>query len=167
MACKRNVLCTQNLCYYRQLLKQIMNRPYSLNPVCPLVSILKNWRSKFRGFTVYVNNETIKLGWAIHWYICLEYYHRLSQSLPLCMFPRVRSGLKSTWIYRTVLKSPWKLNLPWKVLENHSNALKISWILLFSVGINTVYRDLNQYKIIVPLFGAAFAAPNKGTTILY
>ena len=25
----------------------------------------------------------------------------------------------------------------------------------------------NQYKIVVPLFGAAHAAPNKGTTILY
>ena len=25
----------------------------------------------------------------------------------------------------------------------------------------------NKYKIDVPLFGAAFAAPNKGTTILY
>ena len=25
----------------------------------------------------------------------------------------------------------------------------------------------NKYKIVVPLFGAAFAAPNKGTTILY
>ena len=25
----------------------------------------------------------------------------------------------------------------------------------------------NKYKIAVPLFGAAFAAPNKGTTILY
>ena len=38
----------------------------------------------------------------------------------------------------------------------------------------TIYRriqhcfgDLNQYKIVVPLFGAAHAAPNKGTTILY
>ena len=28
-------------------------------------------------------------------------------------------------------------------------------------------RDLNQYKIVVPLFGAAYAAPNIGTTILY
>ena len=32
-------------------------------------------------------------------------------------------------------------------------------------------RDLNQYKIVVPLFGAAFgaayAAPNIGTIILY
>ena len=32
---------------------------------------------------------------------------------------------------------------------------------------NTVDRDLNPYKIVVPLFGAANAAPNKGTTILY
>ena len=33
--------------------------------------------------------------------------------------------------------------------------------------LNTVDRDLNQYKIVVPLFGAANAAPNKGTTISY
>ena len=25
----------------------------------------------------------------------------------------------------------------------------------------------NQYKVVVPLFGAANAAPNKATTILY
>ena len=25
----------------------------------------------------------------------------------------------------------------------------------------------NEYEIVVPLFGAAFAAQNKGTTILY
>ena len=25
----------------------------------------------------------------------------------------------------------------------------------------------NEYKIVLPLFGAANAAPNKGTTILY
>ena len=29
-----------------------------------------------------------------------------------------------------------------------------------------VDRDLNQYKSVVPIFGAAFAAPNIGTTIL-
>ena len=34
-------------------------------------------------------------------------------------------------------------------------------------GLSTVDRDLNQYKIDVPIFGAAYAAPNKGTTILY
>ena len=32
---------------------------------------------------------------------------------------------------------------------------------------DSVFGDLNQYKINVPLFGAAYAAPNKGTTILY
>ena len=51
--------------------------------------------------------------------------------------------------------------------STHSKALKSPWILLFSVGLNTVDRDLNQYKIVVPLFGAANAAPNKGTTISY
>ena len=35
---------------------------------------------------------------------------------------------------------------------------------LGALRINTVYRYLNPYKIIVPLFGAA---PHKGTTILY
>ena len=25
----------------------------------------------------------------------------------------------------------------------------------------------NLYRIVVPIFGAAYAAPNKGTTILY
>ena len=35
-----------------------------------------------------------------------------------------------------------------------------------SVGLSTVDRDLIQYKIGVPLFGAAYAAPNIGT-ILY
>ena len=29
-----------------------------------------------------------------------------------------------------------------------------------------MFLDLNQYKIVVPLFGVAYAAPNKGTTIL-
>ena len=64
-------------------------------------------------------------------------------------------------------KRPWKLNLPWKVLEKHSKALKIPWILQFTGGFNSVFGDLNQYEIVVPLFGAANAAPNKGTTILY
>ena len=65
------------------------------------------------------------------------------------------------------LEKSLKFNKPFKVLENHSKALKNAWILLFSVGLNTVDRDLNQYKIVVPLFGVANAAPNKGTAILY
>ena len=54
--------------------------------------------------------------------------------------------------------------MPRKVLENHAKALKSPWVLLFSVGISTVDRDLNQNKTVVPLFGPAFAAPNIGTT---
>ena len=37
----------------------------------------------------------------------------------------------------------------------NTGALKSPWILLFSVGLSTVDRDLDQYKIVVPLFGAA------------
>ena len=62
------------------------------------------------------------------------------------LISRVRTGLKSTWIYRTVLKSHWKLNLPWKVLEKHSKILKSPWILPFIEGFNTVFGDPNQYK---------------------
>ena len=68
---------------------------------------------------------------------------------------RVCTGLKSSWIYRTVLKSPWKLNLACKVLEKHSKALKSPWVLPFTGGFNSVFGDLNQYKIVIPLFGAA------------
>ena len=56
-------------------------------------------------------------------------------------------------------------------------ALKSTWKTLQSLekSLNfTIYRriqycfgDLNQYKIVVPLFGAAYAAPNIGTAILY
>ena len=52
-----------------------------------------------------------------------------------------------------------KIKSPRKVLENHSKALKSPGILLFSIGLSPADRDLNQYRIDVPLFGAA-AAPN-------
>ena len=38
---------------------------------------------------------------------------------------------------------------------------------IFCRSFCTADRDLNQYKIVVPLFGAAYAAPSIGTTILY
>ena len=38
---------------------------------------------------------------------------------------------------------------------------------LFSVGLRSVDRDPNQYKIVVPIFGAAYAAPNIGIPFLY
>ena len=60
---------------------------------------------------------------------------------------KIKSALKST---RKSLKSPEK-----------------SLSSTISVGLSTVDRDLNQYKIVAPIFGAAYAAPNIGTTILY
>ena len=38
---------------------------------------------------------------------------------------------------------------------------------LFGAEFAAPNKGTTIYKIAVPLFGAAFAAPNKGTTILY
>ena len=38
---------------------------------------------------------------------------------------------------------------------------------IFSVGLSTVDKDLNRYKIVVPLFGAAYAVSNIGPAVLY
>ena len=58
---------------------------------------------------------------------------------------KIKSALKSTG---KSLKS----------LENSLNST------IFFIRLSTV--DQNQYKIVLPLFGAAHMAPNKGTTIL-
>ena len=54
-----------------------------------------------------------------------------------------------------------------KITGKSLKCLEKSLILPFTGGFNNVFGDLNQYQIVVPLFGAAYAAPNKGTTILY
>ena len=63
------------------------------------------------------------------------------------------------------LKIKFALKSPGKILKGLEKSLKF-----------TIYRriqhcligDLNQYKIVMPLFGAAvYATPNKSTTILY
>ena len=46
--------------------------------------------------------------------------------------------------------------MPWKVFE--------FFYFLYALSVD---RDWNQYKIVVPLFGAAYAAPNIGTAVLY
>ena len=68
-------------------------------------------------------------------YLNLEGY--LEKSL------KIKSDMKKTW--------------------KHSKALKSPWILLFTVVFSTVDKDLNQYNFL--LFGAAYAAPDIGTTI--
>ena len=72
-------------------------------------------------------------------YLILEGFHEKSL--------KIKSALKSTG---KSLKS----------LEKSLNST-------ISVGLSTVDRELNQNKIFVPLFGAAYAAPNICTTILY
>ena len=51
-------------------------------------------------------------------------------------------------------------------------SLKIKFVLksagkTLKEDLTVVFGDLNQYQIVVPLFGAAYAAQNKSTTILY
>ena len=76
--------------------------------------------------------------------------HRLEKCLNLDGF------LEKSLKIKSALQKYWNIT---------QKALNSPWILLFSVELNTVDRDLNQYKIAVPLFGAANAAPNKGTAI--
>ena len=50
-----------------------------------------------------------------------------------------------------------------KNTQRHRKVLEFYYL----QGYNTVFGGLNQYKIVVPLFGAAYAAPNKSTIILH
>ena len=50
----------------------------------------------------------------------------------------------------------------WKVLENTQRPWKVLEFYHLQVD-----STLSQDKIVVPLFDAAYAAPNKGSTILY
>ena len=77
--------------------------------------------------------------------------HRVEKCLNLESFLEMSLKIKSA------LKSTGK---SLKSLEKSLNST-------FSIGICIVDRGLNQYKIIVPLLGAAYAAPNIGTTIVY
>ena len=75
--------------------------------------------------------------------------HRLVKYLNLEGF------LEKSLEMKSALKSTGKLL---KSLEKSLNST-------ISIGLSTVDRDLNQYEIVVPLFGAAYAAQNIGTTI--
>ena len=77
--------------------------------------------------------------------------HRLEKYLNLEGF--LEKSLKIKYALKSTGKSL-------KCLEKSLNSS-------ISVRLNTIDRDLNQYKIAVHLFGAANAAPNKGTAILY
>ena len=59
------------------------------------------------------------------------------------------------------LKIKFALKSTGKILNSFEKSLNFTIYKRF----NTVFGDLNQYKIVLLLFGAAYAAPNKGTTI--
>ena len=65
------------------------------------------------------------------------------------------------------LKVKFALKSIWKTLKGLEKSLNFT---IYRRN-HTVFGDLNQYKIVVLLFGAAYAiympAPNKGPTILY
>ena len=50
-------------------------------------------------------------------------------------------------------------------MKNTNLHIKILLRKCYSALLNIIVLE-NYYKIVVPLFGAAYAAPNKGTTIL-
>ena len=56
-----------------------------------------------------------------------------------------------------------RLEKYWKIAQRLEKSLKST----IPVGHSTANRVINQYKIVVRIFAAAYAAPNKGTTILY
>ena len=75
----------------------------------------------------------------------------------LVKYLNIQNCLEKSLKIKLALKGTWKTL---KGLEKYR-------ILPFTGGFNSVFGNLNQYKIAVPLFGAAYAAPNKGFTILY
>ena len=81
--------------------------------------------------------------------------------------PEFAKGLEKYLNLESFLEKSFKIKSALKSTRKSLKSLKSPWILLFSVGLSNVDRDLSQYSIVVPLFGAAYAAPNRGTTILY
>ena len=65
------------------------------------------------------------------------------------------------------IEKPLKIESVLKSTGKSLKSLEKSLNSTISVGLSTCDRDLNQYKNSVPLFGAAYAASNIGTTILY
>ena len=59
------------------------------------------------------------------------------------------------------MKIKFAMKNSWKTLQGLEKFLN------FTGRFNAVFEDLNQDKIVVPIFGAAYAAPNIGTTTLY
>ena len=92
----------------------------------------------------------------------------LTQMIPFCLTkvpPRLRQGSHRLEKYLNLecfLEKSLKIKYALKSTGKSLRGLEKSLNIIFSAGLNSVDRDLNQYEIVVPLFGAANAAPNKG-----
>ena len=74
--------------------------------------------------------------------------------------------LEKYWNLGGFLVKSLKINSALNSTGKSLKSLEKSLYSSISVGLSTVDRDLNQYKIVVPILGAAYAAPNIGTAIL-
>ena len=102
------------------------------------------WQSLSLGFlTKRDSNQSTQLDQGSH---RLEKYLNIQDCLEKSL--KIKFALKSTW----------------KTLNGLEKSLNF---LPFTGGFSSVFEDQNQYEIVLPLFGAAYAAPNKDTTISY
>ena len=69
--------------------------------------------------------------------------------------------------FEGLLEKSLKIKPALKSTGKSLKSLEQSFHSTITVGLSTVDKEVNQYKIVVPIFGAAYAAPNIGTTILY
>ena len=74
---------------------------------------------------------------------------------------RLERYLNLEGFFEKSLKMNSALKRTGKLLESLEKSLNSQ----FSVELSIADKDLNQYTIAVPVFGAAYAAPNIGTTI--
>ena len=86
-----------------------------------------------------------------------QQYTTVQGSYRLEMNLNIQDCLEKSLKIKFALKSTYKT---FKGLEKSLN-------FIIHKRFNTVFGGLNWYKIVVLLFGAAYAAPNKGNTILY
>ena len=82
--------------------------------------------------------------------------HRLEKYL------NIQGCLEKSLKIKFTLKSTGKTVKGLEKSLNFTFSRRIQHCLLpFTGGFNTVFGDLNQFKVVVPLFGAAYAAPNS------
>ena len=86
----------------------------------------------------------------LKFYCILIMLYYLQSSHRLEKYFDIQECLEKSLKIEFALKTTWKTL---KGLEKFSN-------LPFARGFNTDFGGLNQYKIVMPLFGAAYAAPN-------